>query len=379
MFEIDIKTVLYLLSIGNVLSIVLLVGYGGRQTKIPSFLFLLGRFFQAVAWILLAMRGQIPDVVSAYTGNVVLFAGFALDVLGFICLSGRNIVFIVVISFLAVSGAGIYWVLGDSPGMRVAVASAVGCVIYGTACLHILMLRQKSLLHRAILVLLAFFCSVLALRSFFAFASGGEAGIFSSTVVNALAFYSIFGLMYTSGFGQVLLLKQEADRMLESAASTDPLTGVLNRRAFYERILPMMKLAVRTESSVSLLMLDLDHFKTINDSYGHAAGDMVLQDFSGLVSELVRDYDLFGRIGGEEFCILLMCSNQCVDDIAERIRLSVKERIVQAKVPISYTVSIGVFSGVPEHPEDYEHFIARADENLYAAKNGGRDRVVSNI
>lgn len=175
-------------------------------------------------------------------------------------------------------------------------------------------------------------------------------------------------VMMTSELHQVTLLKM---------AMRDPLTGLLNRRAF-ERLLAKIQKRSRTRSrSVALLMLDLDHFKRINDTYGHEAGDVVLKQFAEQLDQVYRQQDICCRYGGEEFLLLLIdVTEQKALEIAQRTRMLLHEHVPQYNdTAIPLTVSIGV---AVTTLEDFElGAVARkADKALYRAKEQGRDRVV---
>lgn len=172
-----------------------------------------------------------------------------------------------------------------------------------------------------------------------------------------------------------LLISQKLSQELNQLASTDSLTGVLNRRAFHRQAKAFF---ASPAQSTFLLLLDLDHFKQINDRFGHAAGDQVLIGFADTVRGLLRRKDLFGRTGGEEFCILLPQANeQEALAIAERIRNGVEAMAFMAedgKTRIPVTVSIGM--AVLRPGDTFDQTAAEADKALYAAKNHGRNRVV---
>lgn len=163
----------------------------------------------------------------------------------------------------------------------------------------------------------------------------------------------------------------------ELAARTDVLTGVASRRAFDEIAEIEMQRAWRYQSDLSLLMMDLDHFKVVNDTHGHVTGDAVLVSFAQTVQQLVRKVDLVARLGGEEFVVLLPNSSaEHATALAERIReaVSASHLLVDGK-PLRYTVSIGVAQF--DHRElSMTAWLARADAALYHAKDQGRDRVV---
>ncbi|MRR08727.1 PAS domain S-box protein [bacterium] len=159
-------------------------------------------------------------------------------------------------------------------------------------------------------------------------------------------------------------------------ATTDPLTNVANRRRFMEQLEMELARVRRFGKPATFLMLDIDHFKDVNDGYGHAVGDAVLKHFSALAQERLRRIDLFGRLGGEEFGVLLPGTEMAgAHEFAERLRHQVAETpCMTDKGPVKYTVSIGIADFDPKDP-DPDQILARADVALYRAKEGGRNRV----
>ncbi|MBN2123172.1 MAG: diguanylate cyclase, partial [Deltaproteobacteria bacterium] len=165
-------------------------------------------------------------------------------------------------------------------------------------------------------------------------------------------------------------------------ASTDGLTGLLNRRAFMERMEGELHRAGREGKGLSVILADIDYFKKINDSHGHQAGDTVLQRFAEQLRKSSRPYDLVGRYGGEEFVICLPGTGLSqAASVGERLRKGVEEMKTESPsvaVAIPITASFGVASLVQESGEDMDSLIHRADEALYRAKAEGRNRVVVN-
>jgi len=166
--------------------------------------------------------------------------------------------------------------------------------------------------------------------------------------------------------------------MLEHSANTDALTGLFNRRFFMSSIALLVNNAIREEKISYIVLLDLDHFKKVNDTHGHQAGDEVLKSFAALVSNSVRTGDLFARYGGEEFIMLVSCNEK--EDIAiliERIREKVMEMKVEfSGKSISVTTSIGVSVLKSGLDNEIEKAISQADKALYSAKNKGRNKIV---
>lgn len=166
---------------------------------------------------------------------------------------------------------------------------------------------------------------------------------------------------------------------LEQLAQTDPLTQLLNRRALTETITAEMERALRYDSALALLMIDLDHFKRVNDTYGHLIGDDVLRDVAGILRELTRGNDVAARYGGEEFLVLLPETDDAgADAFAERVREAIAEASFATRPReegLSITASIGVATFPAARIETVEDLFARADAALYRAKADGRDRV----
>lgn len=163
----------------------------------------------------------------------------------------------------------------------------------------------------------------------------------------------------------------------EQAARTDALTGVASRRAFSEAAEAEMQRALRYRTELSLLMMDLDHFKAVNDTHGHVTGDAVLVSFAQTVLQQVRKVDLVARLGGEEFVVLLpnITAEQSMA-LAERIRLAFANSHLQVDgKPLHFTVSIGVAQFDPRELT-LNGWLSRADAALYRAKALGRNRVV---
>ena len=174
--------------------------------------------------------------------------------------------------------------------------------------------------------------------------------------------------------GEIARLKDE----LKEQVIRDPLTGLFNRRVIDETIVKELSRMDREGSQMCILMLDIDRFKTVNDTYGHDAGDLVLVELSDLLRKTVRESDWVIRFGGEEIMILLMDTGIDhgtkkageIRELVEALRFSAPE------MPSGITVSIGV-AEYPAHGRNWEEIVVAADEELYKAKATGRNRVCS--
>lgn len=169
---------------------------------------------------------------------------------------------------------------------------------------------------------------------------------------------------------------REERRHAQELARHDPLTGLLNRRAFHEVAIPVWHLAARNDRDLSVILLDIDRFKRVNDTFGHATGDEVLQSIAHIIEATVRHQDLAARWGGEEFVLLL--PETALDRaaaLAERLRATIAtSRVAREGREIGVTVSIGVACRASWHG-CLEDLITAADRHLYVAKENGRDRV----
>ncbi len=177
------------------------------------------------------------------------------------------------------------------------------------------------------------------------------------------------------GFGALILTNEFITSELRHLAEVDPLTSVFNRRAFFTLLDKAVSSAQRTQTAVPVLVLDLDHFKTINDTWGHRAGDDVLRHFVALALRCLRREDVMGRLGGEEFAIFLPNAGaEGARAVAERLRLLVESHPATAGArPIPLTVSIGIALCGPG--DSAGAALQRADEAMYLAKQRGRNRV----
>jgi len=169
---------------------------------------------------------------------------------------------------------------------------------------------------------------------------------------------------------------QEVNEKLKHLATVDALTNIYNRRYFYDVSKQYLEIAKRNEQEICVISFDLDKFKDINDTYGHQFGDTVLIEFTNIVNSFMRKSDLFGRIGGEEFSVVLQ--NTSIENsfiVAEKIRKKVQNFAIQNDdKKVHFTVSIGIVSLSTE--DTIDELLEKADEALYKAKENGRNRIV---
>ncbi|HZQ11514.1 MAG TPA: GGDEF domain-containing protein [Pseudolabrys sp.] len=192
-----------------------------------------------------------------------------------------------------------------------------------------------------------------------------------------LTVFTLETILYAVGtaFMVLLMVKDHAVDIYRDAASTDFLTGLLNRRAFLENALRLCAKQAKNGKPVTLMMFDLDHFKSINDRFGHNVGDEALRAFADTIRKSMRGSDIIGRLGGEEFAAIVDEPGDVAAMIAERVRAGFETAGVEiAGIKIGATVSIGAATAT-EVVTNIDALIARADVALYRAKGEGRNRL----
>jgi diguanylate cyclase (GGDEF)-like protein len=231
--------------------------------------------------------------------------------------------------------------------------------------------RRKSLRSRVAAVIVpcvhaAIFLLPLAMQAFLPAIGDGWLSVFAlETMLYAVG----------TAFIVLLMVKDNDVNIYRNAASTDPLTGLLNRRAFLENAAALCARQAERGQPVTLMMLDLDHFKSINDRFGHQTGDDVLCVFAKVARSSLRANDLVGRLGGEEFAVIVPEPMQFAGMIAERLRSAFEEAgVTVSEQAIGATVSVGAAT-THQPVTDISTLMARADAALYRAKHEGRNQV----
>lgn len=178
-------------------------------------------------------------------------------------------------------------------------------------------------------------------------------------------------------FAWDIVESKRAEEALQQHATTDELTGVTNRRHFLAMASHELKRMARLQHPLSIALIDLDHFKQINDTHGHVGGDQALRIFTRICQQHIRAIDLLARFGGDEFVLLLpMTTGKQAHDVVERVRLALTVQAVElANVPVSMTISVGIAAYHPDEPQSLDMLLERADLALYRAKKAGRNRI----
>ena len=335
---------------------------------------------QGLSWLLVAASEDVTTLIWVALGNAALGYAWSLQMSALLEFHHKRtpqwLLYGPAVAAVALS----LFYLNDPQARLVVTGLGLGIAYLATS---VVLLRYVAAERRTRLLLTgSFFLMAAGLlwRGFTAwFEPEAIMPIYGSSPVRGVSLLAFYAVTLASSFAFLLMHKERADREAYELATTDSLTGVYNRRTFEELAEPQLSRARRARVPVSLLMLDLDHFKRVNDTHGHLAGDHVLAAFAELVRTCLRKEDLLARYGGEEFVVLLPGTSEfAAAALAERIRENVASATLRAAgQEVRITVSVGLTSEAGHKLPPLEAMLARADEALYAAKAKGRNRVVS--
>ena len=334
---------------------------------------------RAISIVLFGLHGTVPDVVSIDLANAILLTSFAMTWTGARLFDGRKPQ-----PFGLFAGAAVWIVFSRMPGLmeindlRVLLSSTIVAIYTWLTAYEFWRGRSEPLVSRwpAIFMLFAhgaLFLLRTPLSRVLPWSPTNE--VFSSVWLTVLSFEA---LLFTIAIAFILLAmaKERAEYRHKTAAMVDPLTGIANRRAFLDAGADIMKRQIVNRRPGAVLLIDLDHFKTINDRFGHAIGDRVLQVFAESAIANVKSRDVIGRLGGEEFAAVLYdVDRERALIMAERMRSAFAAAAVEVDGrPVMATVSIGMVIN-EDATFDIATLLAQADQALYHAKARGRNRV----
>ena len=334
---------------------------------------------RAASVMLFGMYGSAPDLITIDLANAMLFTSFATTWTGARVFGGRpaDPVYLVAgaVLWLAICRLP---VLADAINVRSLISTAIIAAYTWLAAYEFWRGRSEVLVSRWPVIFLLFaHGSLFLLRTplIELLPPSITSHVYGSVWLTVL---SLEALLFNISIAFLLLaMTKERDELHHrTAAMLDPLTGVANRRSFMKDAVQLVNRQRANPRPTAILLIDLDHFKSINDRFGHGVGDRALEIFADVVRQSVRSTDLLGRLGGDEFAVVL--ADTCHDNamaVAERIRANFAQAALEVdNRPVGATVSIGLVY-CHDAAFDVPELLAQADQALYCAKENGRNRV----
>ena len=377
----EIKTFLLMLAIGNLTYAVLMAGYlraGNSHASMQVWTW--SKAIEGCAYVAFWLRPDLPhaapSMLLVLLSNGLLIAA-AVGQISAYCMflgyhwQGRLRVLAVLAELLLVAAVAVQ---ATSPQLAI-LMSLIIALLAGLAAYILFGGLRKLAILRCVIGIPNLLIAMAFMGRAYVGASGGTLTVFSPGPTQTMIYLGAYLLLIVNGFGFLLLCKQKDERKLRALATTDSLTGLVNRYAFMQEAERAHSLAIRSRQPLTLMMIDIDHFKQLNDRHGHASGDQALCVFAAAAERTLRKHDLLGRLGGEEFAVLLPGTGLAEAlEAAERLRLAVAGASVElAAGQHAMTVSIGVAQLFEN--ENVGAALVRADRALYRAKRNGRNRV----
>lgn len=372
----DIRTIIILLIIGHIMISFLSYGYFRKNANKTLIISLYAQLLFAAAYIAIYLQIYVNYAFANILGNSLLTIAMTvqmiilLKVINAWTLKAKRYYFILLTSSVLI--LAMYIIAEDDVSRRIILTTLMGIgIILYPACK--LISDNSSSFYRRTLGSTYVFCIFISIsRILMDLGAFSTIPLLSSATGNLLVCISFYVLMIINGIGLLFLIKENDDIELIKSANKDSLTGILNRKHLIEECEKAIELHKRKKMPISILVLDIDHFKQVNDHYGHMIGDKVLINFSDTIITELRSSDLFGRIGGEEFVVALPYTEKEEGFLAaERIRKSIESTSIDG---ITITTSIGLCTLIPENHLDFNAMYNQADRALYIAKNSGRNR-----
>lgn len=329
-----------------------------------------------VGWACLAARAHLPLALSVIVANVALYTGFSYTIIGLNAFVGRSAQDWVVPSTAVLTlilFGGLVFADPERGDLRIAVSGALAAIIAGYAA-WILHRDRHCFFESTRAILLTAYVAIAVLsfgRIVAGFSGRAEVDLQKVPLSTAIVFATYAVLTIALAFTYMRLLSLDVIARLERQSREDLVSGA-HSRAYFEISLELeIERAKRFDLPLALILFDIDHFKDVNDTYGHTVGDRYLRFVVDRAGSVVRSIDTVARFGGDEFAVILPGTGRSdAYRIAERLRAGVAVNDDADRTGIPLSVGVATYS----KGEDMDSFVKRADEALYAAKRGGRGR-----
>lgn len=373
MFLLDVRTLIVVFIIGNILvGSLMLTAFHSRLTPVLR-AWIASLFLQALGWMLMSQCGGTRPMV----GFTILSISYGWMLTALTMHFGVSRRYYWPWWPVALTVLFCLWVSDSTLHRQIGGNLIAACQVLLAAIVVLWQKGQRTALRGLMGLSGVFGSAMLMARAMGLYVDGATQCLPEArTMELSLMFLSFFVFRFTFMFGFILLIEGRQREAVTRLATLDPLTEAYNRRTFIELGERELRRCQRNGRSVALLSFDLDHFKRINDTHGHQAGDEVLCHVKRVVEECLRSGDLFARYGGEEFVVLMPETGTAgALKLAERLRMAIAEKTVNG---LTVTASIGVASAsIVDDECTLYRLLAEADQAMYAAKAAGRNRVLS--
>lgn len=344
----------------------------------------IGNLLNASGLLLIFSRGVLSPFLSIVCANTSIVGGFYTIYLGFRVHRGKagvtdKKILLPFLLFLLLFAAVFAYLtyIEKSLNLRISLVSLALAIICSLLAFEVAGIPHRShLLTRGFAALIALNAAFNLIRAVVTMAVPDSRVLLEGGGMARLVFMESSVAIFVFTVGYILIISDHLLEQLRQQAEIDHLTNVFNSRSFIRLVKKARAAARRNDSPLSLISIDLDRFKQVNDTYGHAAGDAVLRHFSSTITRSLRPGDTLGRMGGEEFMVLLPDTEipEAVE-VAERLRLKIEGAIVEfEEVHVTLTISLGV-AGDLRGEKAFDQLAKESDIALYKAKRQGRNRV----
>ncbi|MNI25182.1 putative diguanylate cyclase YcdT [compost metagenome] len=326
---------------------------------------------------------DLPHKLMVPLSNLLILLGGSLEILALLMMLGifgrRSKLYYIVLTAVSVTSFCIIALYFNHANLRVAAASMSVMLYVIYPAVRLTANKEAPPLHKIMGIVFYGIALAMLLRFVVALFFQPQMGAMSPNTAQYFYYVGMFFLLVAGTAAFILLSNEHSYEKLKRIATYDSLTGILGRRAFLLEAELKLALAAKKGQPYSFLLLDLDHFKEVNDTYGHDKGDGVLQEFAFTVENNLGNGDLFGRVGGEEFAAVLYGLDEADSSRkAEQLRAAVMESTTDRDTGV-HTVSIGVITVLPDPRTSLNMLYKLCDRALYQAKQEGRNRVIRSV
>ncbi|TCL37701.1 diguanylate cyclase (GGDEF)-like protein [Anaerospora hongkongensis] len=378
----DTYTIYFLTLLGNLIMLLMLAIFA-RTTGFEGLMrfFIYGKLLQTIGAALGLFRGLIPVDLSIILGNSFVYLGGAVEVFCIVYVDKMPLAGMTKrwfqIAAAITAGFILLYLAGANTGTRVFVSAMILAGYSLAAAAGLCLCKQTTSLRKTLAVFFVVLAVSQIVRALDALPRGADYPLFAASSLQMISFISIYMHTLISTMAYLLISREVTDIKLKKAATRDYLTGIYNRMQFIQLSEKLLSLMIRQKKPTTVFMIDFDFFKVINDTYGHDAGDRVLIHFSQKVQSIIRNEDLFGRYGGEEFIIFAPNTTaEAALAMGGKIKAVIQASLDTDTTIPGYTVSIGTATVIPAYLADMDTLIVQADQALLTAKRNGRDQIV---